>query len=190
MTHSYVCHDSFICVSWLSYTCMMTHSYVWHDFVMRDDSIMCVMTYADLWVHDWHSTDKVLGEQILNTLCQQNSSKSNHYSTSDSQQITCKAANLCIWHMSSLAHCNTLQHTATHCNALQHTATHCNALQRTATHCNTLQPTATHCNTLQHTATHCSTLQHTAAHCNTLQHTATHCNTLQHTATHNNCGNR
>ena len=39
---------------------------------------------------------------------------------------------------------------------------HCNTLQHTATHCNTLQHTATHCNTLQHTATHCSTLQHTA----------------------------
>jgi len=32
-----------------------------------------------------------------------------------------------------LAHCNTLQHTATHCNTLQHTATHCNTLQRTCT---------------------------------------------------------
>jgi len=28
--------------------------------------------------------------------------------------------------VASLAHCNTLQHTATHCNTLQHTATHCN----------------------------------------------------------------
>ena len=56
-----------------------------------------------------------------------------------------------------VAHCNTLQHTATHCNTLQHTATHCHTLQHTATHCNTLQHTATHCNTLQHIATHCTT---------------------------------
>jgi len=100
-----------------------------------------------------------------------------------------------------LAHCTTLQHTATHCNTLQHTSTHCNTLQHTTTHCNTLQRTATHCNTLQHTATHCNTLhisamprplapcasctlQHPATHCNTLQHTATHRNTLHYTATH------
>jgi len=38
-----------------------------------------------------------------------------------------------------VAHCNTLQHTATHCSSLQHPATHYNTLQHTATHCNTLQ---------------------------------------------------
>jgi len=31
MTHSYVWHDSFICVTWLIHTCNMTPSYVWHD---------------------------------------------------------------------------------------------------------------------------------------------------------------
>ena len=31
MTHSYVWHDSFICVIWLLHMCDMTHSYVWHD---------------------------------------------------------------------------------------------------------------------------------------------------------------
>jgi len=31
MTHSYVWHDSFICVTWLIHMCDMTHSYVWHD---------------------------------------------------------------------------------------------------------------------------------------------------------------
>jgi len=30
MTHSYVWHDSFICVTWLIHMCDMTHSYVWH----------------------------------------------------------------------------------------------------------------------------------------------------------------
>jgi len=79
-----------------------------------------------------------------------------------------------------VAHCNTLQHTATHRRSymphiLQHTATQCNTLQHTATHCNTLQCTATHrrgCtpHTMQHTATHSNALQHTATHCNTLQH--------------------
>ena len=28
MTHSYVCHDSFMCVVWLSHMCDMTHSYL------------------------------------------------------------------------------------------------------------------------------------------------------------------
>ena len=31
MTHSYVCHDSFICVPWLIHMRAMTHSYVYHD---------------------------------------------------------------------------------------------------------------------------------------------------------------
>jgi len=30
-THSYVWHDSFICVTWLIHACDMTHSYVCHD---------------------------------------------------------------------------------------------------------------------------------------------------------------
>jgi len=30
MSHSYVWHDSFICVTWLIHMCDMTHSYVWH----------------------------------------------------------------------------------------------------------------------------------------------------------------
>ena len=38
---------------------------------------------------------------------------------------------VCDWR---IAHCNTLQHTATHCNLLQHTAAHCNTLQHTE-HC-------------------------------------------------------
>jgi len=36
MTHSYVGHDSFICVTWLIHMCDMTHSYV------RLDAFMCV----------------------------------------------------------------------------------------------------------------------------------------------------
>jgi len=60
MTHSYVWHDSFICVTWLVYTCDMTiricgmaNLYVWHD------SFICVtwllhmfdMTHSYVW-HD------------------------------------------------------------------------------------------------------------------------------------------
>jgi len=31
MTHAYVWHDTFICVTWFIHTCDMTHSYMWHD---------------------------------------------------------------------------------------------------------------------------------------------------------------
>jgi len=53
MTHSYVWHDSFICVTWLIHMCDMTHSYVWHDsFICVTWSIhMCDMTHSYVW-HD------------------------------------------------------------------------------------------------------------------------------------------
>jgi len=67
-------------------------------------------------------------------------------------------------------------------NTLQHNAT--------MAHFDTLQHTATHCNTMQHKDTQnmvglntekkllvTISLQHTAAHCNSLQLTATRCNT-------------
>ena len=53
MTHSYVWHDSFICVTWLIHTCDMTHSYVCHDsFICVPWLIhMCEMTHSHVW-HD------------------------------------------------------------------------------------------------------------------------------------------
>jgi len=36
MSHSYVCHDAFMCVPWCIHMCAMAHSCVCHD------SIMCV----------------------------------------------------------------------------------------------------------------------------------------------------
>jgi len=46
MTHSYVGHDSLICVTWLIHMCDMTHSYVKHD------SFICVA-----WlIHVWHDS--------------------------------------------------------------------------------------------------------------------------------------
>jgi len=73
MTHSYVWHDSFICVTWLihmcdmthSYSlsatssaiclihmCDMTHSYVWHDsFIRLVSDIICSLSYSYVW-HD------------------------------------------------------------------------------------------------------------------------------------------
>jgi len=32
MTHSYMWHGSFLCMTWLTHMCDMTHLYVWHDF--------------------------------------------------------------------------------------------------------------------------------------------------------------
>ena len=60
MTHSYVWHDSFICVTWCidmcdvngSYTWWnMTHSYVWHDLFIRVTWLihMCDMTRSYVW---------------------------------------------------------------------------------------------------------------------------------------------
>ena len=53
MTHAYVWHDSFICVTWLIHMCDMTHAYVWHDsFICVAWLIhMCDMTHAYVW-HD------------------------------------------------------------------------------------------------------------------------------------------
>ena len=79
MTHSYVWHDSFICVTWLNHVCHMTHSYVWrgsfacvtwlnhicdmtHSYVHHDPLIcatwlihMCHMTHAHVWLMSRHS---------------------------------------------------------------------------------------------------------------------------------------
>ena len=61
-THSYVWHDSFICLTWLIHMYDMTHSYVWHvSFICMTWLIhMGDMTRAHVW-HDtctcvtWHS---------------------------------------------------------------------------------------------------------------------------------------
>jgi len=47
MTHPYVRHDSFVCVTWIIHMCDMTHTYVWHDsFVCVTWLIrMCDMTH-------------------------------------------------------------------------------------------------------------------------------------------------
>ena len=42
MTHSYVYHDSLICVPWPIHMCDMTHWYVWHD------SLICVPWLVDM----------------------------------------------------------------------------------------------------------------------------------------------
>jgi len=57
MTHSYVCHDSFICVPWLNHLCAMTHSYLCHDW--------CI--YVPWLIHVWAmSHSYVIRELWLN----------------------------------------------------------------------------------------------------------------------------
>jgi len=53
MTHSYVWHDSFICVTYLIHMCDISHSYVWHDSFICVTWLMhmCDMTHAYVW-HD------------------------------------------------------------------------------------------------------------------------------------------
>jgi len=59
MTHAYVWHDAFICVTWLIHMCDMTHlcvtwpTHVWHDLFMCATWLihMCDMTHACVW-HD------------------------------------------------------------------------------------------------------------------------------------------
>ena len=68
LTHTYVRHDSFICVSWLLHT--TTHSYVWHNFSnprlihmwdmthtsVRHNLFTCVTWFAYTMTHshEWH----------------------------------------------------------------------------------------------------------------------------------------
>jgi len=50
MTHSYVWHASFICVTWLICVCDMTHSNVWRDSSIRVAWLiyMCDMTHSHI----------------------------------------------------------------------------------------------------------------------------------------------
>jgi len=55
MTHSYVWHASFICVTWLIHMCDLTDSYVWHDSFMRVTWLihMCDTTHSYVWHASW-----------------------------------------------------------------------------------------------------------------------------------------
>jgi len=53
MTHSYIWHDSFICVTWLIHICDMTHSYVQQDLFVCVTWLIHIfdMTHSYVW-HD------------------------------------------------------------------------------------------------------------------------------------------
>jgi len=62
MTHSYVWHDSFICVTWLIHMCDMTHSYVSHDSFIRVTCLihMCDMTYTSSICETWLISENLI----------------------------------------------------------------------------------------------------------------------------------
>jgi len=193
MTHSYVWHDSFICVprpihtrhESCSHVCDVTHLYMWHASFMHVTWLVrtCERTGAYI-AHDAFIC-------VAGRLNERNTTHSHVC-------VIC----LDLWHVLFIdtIHRNTLLSTLIHRNTLQHTATHCNTIEYTATHCKTLQNSAT----LPHTAMQKAEsatwwydglayeprqqdvgstwwAQHTAMHCNKLQGTV---KTLQHTLQH------
>jgi len=124
MTHSYVGHDSFICVPWLIHMCDMTHSDVWHDsFICATWLLhMCDMTHSSTW-HDsivcmtWliHTCD------ILHLQCARFDEvlRILRHTAASAHDLQLRLAALT--GLSDL-----LQATPTHCNTLHLTATHCN----------------------------------------------------------------
>ena len=121
MTHSYVWHDSFICVTWLIHMCDMTHSYVWHD------SFTC---YVPAWQNSLTSTSKDLCVLSYIRICDLlhvwiYKAHTNSYNVVSFMDV-CDAY-IQIFVYVTCYEC--MQDTAGHCNTLQHTATHCNTLQ-------------------------------------------------------------
>ena len=166
--------------------CVMTHSYVWHDSFVCVTRLTCV--YMSLRA-EWHASSTWRGlfhPQDKCVACWRVSYSGDY--TAAHCNILQHTATRCNTLQYTATHCSILQHSAVYCNTLHFTATQgrfaiCRRVphssEYTATHCNTLQHTAPHCNTTQHNAKQRNTLQHNATHCNTLKHTATHCNALQ-----------
>jgi len=146
MTHSYVSHDSFICVTRLIHMCDMTHSYVWRDAFKYMPHMMCVA---------WRSVLQCVAVCCSVLRCVAVCCTATHCNT---LQHTISSYTFCAWRVWEY-------HTATYCNTLQQTATHSIIIHMSRVTCMTVS----HCSTLHHTATHCNTLHHTAPHCNTLQ---------------------
>jgi len=172
MTHSYVWHDSFICVTWLIHMCDMTHSYVWHD------SFICVT-----WlIHDYIlcATSDTLSHQF-ETHCNTLQHSSTHCNTNNITAHTTghvchtymkmgplKLQGPCMSHIhgSCKGHVCVVSNCSLHkTNPFTMYVWHTWPLQLPCmcdVHgpCNFKGPISTLCNTLQHTVTHCNTLQH------------------------------
>ena len=59
MTHPYVWHDSYICVTWLIHMCDVSHSYVWHD------SSICKQAQFSAWNHGDDFFESLLSKNIF-----------------------------------------------------------------------------------------------------------------------------
>ena len=176
MTHSYVWHDSSICVTWLTHMCDMTHPYVWHDslidvtrlihmydmthsYVWHDSSIcvtwlihMCDMTHLYVW-HDWSICANVFVRHVCGFGMFHWSLLYVMQDSFVSSKRACDMTHSYVWHDSSNFRKWTPQWMA-----LLRKETWDDSLlvftpQHTATHRNIPQHTATHRNTPQHTAT-------------------------------------
>jgi len=182
MTHLYVCHDSFICVTRLICMCAMTHLYVCHAIHMsriQHTSLSAVTRLNTGWRRligspklqiIFHkratkyrlllqkTTYKDKGSYESSPPC---TSRNTHKSVSTSPTwislYTQSNKSGRIW----MSPVTSEWVKATHCNTLQHTATHCNTPQHTAW-------VRSHLNELKHAHTH---TRHDHFHMNQTRHT-------------------
>ena len=159
MTHSYVWHDTFVCVTWLIHMRDMTHWYVWHD------SLICVtwlIRMRDV-THSYARHDSFLRVPWLIHVCNTGTTKEERDSFAHGLEKV--RFQVYIYKCNCNCNCNTsatpLQHLQltwklcvrehvcmsepvygqtkfVDCFRLVQIETHCSALQYTATHCNTL----------------------------------------------------
>ena len=152
MTHLLACHDSLRCATWLIHMCDMTHSFIRHNSLIASASYQWVMANTYSYMLQPTHTHYQTGDNRMPVRMNMNelqcvaaycSVLQSAHTLPDTRQ-----ENSSLYEYKWIAHCNTLQHTATHCNTLQHTATHCNTMN-----CSALQCVAVCCIMLQSTHT-------------------------------------
>jgi len=109
MTHSYVWHDAFICVTWLMHMCDMTHAYLWHEsFICVTWRIhMCDMTHSYVWQVIWRNTFMCVVRECeshdsficATHMCVSLERHKHRPPVCKGRHITCQS---CVWHESSI----------------------------------------------------------------------------------------
>jgi len=113
MTHSYMWHDKFICVTWLLHMCDMTHSLMCHDSFICEtslirDSFMC-LTHMCAMTHSYVRHDSfICVTPLIHTTRHDASARTTHYVRHDScmcQERWCvtflnsyNMTHSCTWH--------------------------------------------------------------------------------------------